>query len=254
MKRHLSFKLAFVILIVCTVHTYAWSKKFQEEFHQTYPLSATGTVELDNVNGNVRIQVWERNEVQVDAVKYASTQEALEDTKIVVDARSNTIRIKTDYPSSKWWGRGNESSVEYTISVPRNADLDEISLVNGDLQIDSSAGSVSASTVNGTLTANDLSGETSLSTVNGTLQVGFSQLNASKVSLSSVNGTMQLKLPSNADARISASTVNGGISNDFGLEVDKHQWVGKDMKGVLGSGKTHIDLSTVNGKISIVKN
>lgn len=254
MKRYASFKLAFVILIAVAFQASAWSRKYQEEFHKTYPLSATGRVQLDNLNGDVRIQVWDRNEVQVDAIKYAFSQEALEETEIVVNSKSNEIQIKTDYPDSKWWGNNSNSSVDYTISIPRNAELDDVSLVNGNLEIHSAGGAVTASTVNGTLTAQDLSGETKLSTVNGTLNVAFTELNASKISLSSVNGTVQLKLPSNADANINASTVNGGIANDFGLEVDKHQWVGKDLSGMIGSGKTRIDLSSVNGKISILKN
>jgi hypothetical protein len=42
-----------------------------EEFHQTYPLSATGRVALSNINGSVKISAWDRNEVKVDAVKRA---------------------------------------------------------------------------------------------------------------------------------------------------------------------------------------
>lgn len=254
MRKYASFKLAFIVLIAVAFQASAWSKKYQEEFHKTYPLTATGRVQLDNINGDVRIQVWDRNEVQVDAIKYASSQEALEDIEIVINSESNEIQIKTDYPDSKWFGNNDNTSVDYTISIPRNAEVDDINLVNGNLEIKSAGGAVTASTVNGTLTAQDLSGETKLSTVNGTMDVAYTQLNASKISLSSVNGTLQLKLPSNADAKIEASTVNGGISNDFGLEADKHRWVGSDLSGVIGSGKTRIDLSSVNGKISILKN
>ena len=42
-----------------------------EEFHQTYPLSATGRVSLGNINGGVKIKVWDRAAVQVDAIKKA---------------------------------------------------------------------------------------------------------------------------------------------------------------------------------------
>jgi DUF4097 and DUF4098 domain-containing protein YvlB len=253
MKKYIYYWISVLFMLAVASNATAWSKKYQEEFHKTYPLSATGQVEVSNVNGDVIIQVWDRNEVQVDAIKYASSKDALEETEIVISSKTDEIRIKTEFPSSKFWGNNHESSVDYTISVPKNADLNDISLVNGNLEINNAGGTVNASTVNGALVAKDLSGETKLSTVNGTMDVDFSQLNVSKVSLSSVNGEVQLKLPSNADAKISASTVNGGISNEFGLEIDKHRWVGADLSGVIGSGHTRIDLNSVNGKIAILK-
>src|SRR5258708_30954038 len=50
----------------------------REEFHQTYPLSANGRVTVENLNGSVRIAVWDRNEVKVDAVKRAYRRERLD--------------------------------------------------------------------------------------------------------------------------------------------------------------------------------
>ena len=49
-----------------------------EEFHHTYPLSASGRIELQNINGAVHIAVWDQNEVKVDAVKRADIRRALE--------------------------------------------------------------------------------------------------------------------------------------------------------------------------------
>jgi len=46
----------------------------RQEFHQTYPFSATGRVSVENLNGEVKINVWDRNEVQVDAFKRAFKQ------------------------------------------------------------------------------------------------------------------------------------------------------------------------------------
>jgi hypothetical protein len=57
-----------------------------EEFHQTYPLSPGGRIELKNISGAVHITGWDRNEVKVDAIKYANSQERLDDAKIRIDA------------------------------------------------------------------------------------------------------------------------------------------------------------------------
>ena len=58
-------------------------------------------------------------------------------------------------------------------------------------------------------------------------------------------------MPSDVKAELEASTVHGPISNDFGLQVHTHQWVGHDLHGELGGGGTRIKLSNINGTIAI---
>src|SRR5579862_763814 len=105
-----------------------------EEFHQTYAITSDGRVELDNINGDVHISSWDRNEVKVDAVKYADTKEKLEEAKIEVDSGKDYLSIRTKYRENEHWGwHNNPASVEYTLTVPRNIHLDEIKLINGEL-------------------------------------------------------------------------------------------------------------------------
>ena len=53
----------------CTASAAQPGEELREEFHQTYPLSATGRVSLENINGGVQIKVWDRAALQLDAVK-----------------------------------------------------------------------------------------------------------------------------------------------------------------------------------------
>ncbi len=69
-----------------------------EEFHRTVPLSANGRVSLDNINGNVTITGWDRNEVQIDAVKKARDQERLNEARIEVETSGDSVHIRTKYP------------------------------------------------------------------------------------------------------------------------------------------------------------
>ncbi len=230
--------------------------RYTEEFHQTYPLAAGGRVELDNVNGAVHITGWDQNEVKVDAVKSAGTKERLDDAQIVVEAGSGYIAIRTKYRdhASSWnhGGWDNPACVEYTLMVPRTAQLDEIKLVNGALDIHGIAGEVRASSVNGRTTAEGLQGRVKLSTVNGRMEVQIDRLADSPIELSSVNGSIELTLPSDAKAELEASTVSGGIDDDLGLHVRHHRYVGHDLRGELGGGGgTRIRLSNVNGHIEI---
>lgn len=226
-----------------------------EEFHQTYALTPDGRVELDNINGAVHISSWDRNEVKVDAVKYADTKERLDEAKIEIDSGKDYLAIRTKYRDHdlnfNWGSHNNPAGVEYTLTVPRSVRLDEIKLINGSLDVAGVSGEVHASCINGRLEAHDLAGRTHLSTVNGRLEAGFEQLTGNWVELSSVNGSVALTIPSDSQAEIEASTVSGGISNDLGLHVNHHRFVGHDLRGELGNGGTHIKLGDVNGRIEI---
>jgi DUF4097 and DUF4098 domain-containing protein YvlB len=242
-----------VMLNVALAH--AWDDDntgVREEFHQTYPLAANGRVDLENINGAVHISVWDQNQVKVDAIKRAEDDELLKDIEIHVNARPDSISIETHYRDRDytWHSRHNAGSVEYTLTVPRTARLDEIKLINGSLDVAGVAGEVRASCINGTLNAHGLGGRAKLETINGTLKAEFEHV-ANPIDLSSVNGSVHLTLPSDAKASIEASTVHGGIDNDFGLHTINHRWVGHDLRGELGGGGTEIRLHNVNGPIDV---
>jgi hypothetical protein len=226
-----------------------------EEFHQTYALAPDGRIELDNINGAVHISGWDRNEVKVDAVKYADTKERLDEATIEVDSGKDYLSVRTKYRDHdhtwNWGSHNNPASVEYTLTVPRTARLDEIKLINGALDVSGVSGEVRASCINGRLEARDLAGQARLSTINGRLDARFGQLAGHEVDLSSVNGEVELTIPSDSKAEVEASTVSGGIENDFGLHVNHHRFVGHDLRGELGNGGTHIRLQNVNGRIEI---
>ena len=231
----------------------------REEFHQTYPLSPTGRVSFENLNGGVQIKVWDRAEIQVDAVKKAYRRERLAEARIDINASQDNIRIKTEYPD---WNQSfhkddrrwdNPAIIDYTLTVPRKANLESIELVNGSIDIDGAEGSVRASSINGRLNARGLQGDTKLSTINGQLQATFSQLDESKpIFLDSVNGQVTLIIPSDSNVSVRASTVHGSITNDFGITVRHGEYVGHDLNGQIGTGGARIKLSNVNGAIRIL--
>jgi DUF4097 and DUF4098 domain-containing protein YvlB len=230
----------------------------REEFHQTYSLSPTGRVSLENINGDVQIKAWDRPAVQVDAIKKAYRKDRLTEATIEVNATEENIRIKTEYPDGPQnfrSGQGrydNPATVDYTLTVPRKAMLESIELVNGSCDIDGVEGNVKASSINGRLNARGLLGEARLSTINGALNATFNQLDESKsISLGSVNGSVTLVIPSNSNASVKAGTVHGGISSDFALKVKHGEYVGHSMDGQIGTGGPRIKLGNVNGGIRV---
>jgi len=220
-----------------------------QDFHRTVPLSANGTISLSNINGDVEITGWAKNEVQIDAVKSARDQGRLNDITIEVNATSSSVEISTRYPQHLF--NNNPGAVHYILHVPQNARIDQVKLVNGSLTVQKISGEVNADLVNGKIRASDLEGTADMATVNGTLDADYTSLNNVKsIELKSVNGAVNLLLPQSPNADVSASVVNGSISTDFPLTV-KGRFVGKSVSGTLGSGGVQIKLENVNGSIHV---
>ena len=243
------FSVSLLAALLATAFAMTASAQVTEEFHRTVPLSANGRIALDNINGNVTIAGWERNEVQIDAVKKASNQQKLDEARIEVDGSGDSVHIRTRYPEGRT--NNNPATVTYQLRVPRVARLDSISLVNGSLDVSQVSGDIKADLVNGKANAHDLAGRAELSSVNGTINAYYRTLdNVTGIELKSVNGSVRLGLPSSPNADVRVSTVNGGITTDFPLQV-QGKFMGRHLDGKLGNGGTRIEISNVNGSVHI---
>ncbi len=244
--------LTLVLLVLFLAGSAA--ARMNREDVQTFPLAADGRLSLENVNGDVTIEAWDRDEVSVETLIHAETQESLDEVEVAIDAAADSIRIETVYPERRH-RRHNAASVDYTIRMPRGARIDGLELVNGSLTLSGVAGGVRAELVNGRATATELGGDVEIETVNGSLEVSLTVLGAGQsIALESVNGPLELQIPAHADAEIEAETVHGRIRNDFGLEEERGRYVGSSLRGTLGRGGARVELENVNGSITLRAN
>jgi len=252
-----SISIAVAMLVFIFPPNAFAKSEIKEELHKSFNLHSDGRVTLENVNGNVHIETWDRAEVKVDAVKSGKEQEEMDAVSIDIKSEEDRIQIKTKYPQEHGRGkkRGDSVRVDYHLTVPRNAVLKQISAVNGDLEIEGVGGEITASTVNGKLTAKSLRNAANLSSVNGPIAAEFVELKKSDhVSLETVNGKLSLSLPDKANADIAATSVNGSITSEQDIAEKKHFPVGRELKGRIGDGGAQIKLSSVNGGIKIMRN
>src|ERR1700732_5463758 len=106
--------LALILSAVFAVPSFAITK----EFNQTYPLQPGGSFELQNVNGAVDVQGWDRDTIEIRAVKTAKHNEAdLALVSIDVDAKPGAVSVSTRYPQNE----GVEGAVENTVRVPHRS-------------------------------------------------------------------------------------------------------------------------------------
>ena len=226
-----------------------------KEIRETYPIDPDGTISVDNINGDIEISGWDRDEVELHAIVKARKEEHLDRIEIDISATSSRFSVETDYEKqSGWWGNNSNNSGEgtYILQVPRNAQLRSVESVNGAIEVIGVAGSMNLSTVNGDIEASGLTGDAEIDTVNGSIEVQFDKMNDRQdVVLDSVNGSIRVDLPENASARLDASTVHGRISSNLDLEVEKGRFVGSDLRDVVGGGDATISMENVNGSIRI---
>lgn len=214
-------------------------------------MDANGTFSVKNVNGNVTVEGWDRNELQIDAVKTGRTEEKLREARIVVMGSGHIVDVETKYPHNS----NNSASVSYTIKLPRNATLRAVESVNGTVTVNGVQGRIKASTVNGNVEVWSAVSEIDVETVNGSVKASLVGPAVKRAKLSTVNGSAAVQMPANANARIKASTVNGSIHSDLAVAVERPKYgPGANVNANLNSGGETVELESVNGSIYLHKN
>ena len=252
MKLHLAATalLAFVAATLARADDYA----FKEPFSQTAPFNATGSLSLANVNGNVEIRTWDKNQILVEGEKSAKTDEELKQIEFTIGLTDKHAGIKVDLPKrSGWWVFGNtiRASVRFIITVPATASIEQLQTVNSALKIEGLRGSIDAKSVNGAILATGLGGDVRLSTVNGAIDASFAVIAPQqKLSFNTVNGSITVGLPKDAGVTLQGSVVNGRISCDFPITLGDGGH-GRTLSGTVGDGRASLRAETVNGSIAI---
>ena len=225
----------------------AWA--VDEVFQQTYPLQAGGTFLLTNVNGSVQISGWDRNEVEVHAVKTAlGAQRDLARVRVDVLATPNRVAVETRYPQDD----GVEVYVEYRIRVPRRVQLERVATVNGLVRVANVEATGDLRAVNGNVDVFDCSGRLSAHTTNGNLRLEMRRLDDGEpVVLETINGTILLALPAGSNAELDVRTINGDFRSELPLSLQGASPL-QAFRGQIGQGGSRIQIRTVNGGIRVV--
>jgi hypothetical protein len=221
-------------------------------FVQTYPLAAGGSFRLENINGSVRVEGWERDEVEVRALKTSVADPRDADrVKIDVCSQPNAIEIHTRYPE----GTGVEVAVEYVVHVPYRVLLGSVETVNGSVVVRGVDGGGELRSVNGDVEVLDSAGRFSAKTTNGNLHVQLRQLiDGDPMNIETVNGSVVLGLPSNAHANLKILSMNGDFSSELPVTSTAGSPTARAFRARLGQGTGggEISVRTVNGGIRLV--
>lgn len=240
--------LAFVLLagLFCVSPAFAAN----ETFKKTYPLPRGGSFLLENVNGSVQVEGWDRDEVEVRAVKTAESDPRDVDlVKIDVCTEPGQVRVRTRYPK----GEGVEVAVEYHVRVPNHVLLGSIETVNGSVTVRGIEGAGELRSVNGNVEVLDSAGRFSVKTTNGDLRLELRQLlDGGPMNIETVNGSVVLGLPSDARANLKVLNMNGEFYSELPVTSTVGSPAARAFRARLGTGGGDISVRTVNGGIRLL--
>lgn len=248
------FTLSLVVSARMFAHDYG--PEVTEKFSKTYPLSASGTVDIANMNGSVQVEAWDKNEVSLEAEKFSREADGLKRIEIVVDSSNDRLVIKTKHhrnEDSPWWSKdrwSNNGGVRYKLKVPAALAAFRADVMNSNVTIDGVRGDVRIKSMNGRINATGLTGDAELGTMNGAITATFASIKSGQsIRLDTMNGSCQVNVPRDASASLRASSMNGSISCDLPITVEKSSR--HTLRGLIGQGGASITLHSMNGGLSL---
>ena len=249
---HHTLSLRFLTVLAASLALVAGAAaKSTEKIEQTYPLNPDGAVSLSNVNGDVQIEAWERNEVSLYAEKIASSDDGLALIDVRIEHTPAHLNIKVEHQKKfKFWTMLNRSEVRFKLRVPTGATLKKVDVVNSDVTVRGVRGHVNLDSVNGSIEASGLASGGRFETVNGSIHAAFEKVSAGdKISLDTVNGGCSVTLPADAAFNLDADSVNGSITCDYPITIGKSGR--RHLAGSVNGGGAKVSLDSVNGSLRI---
>jgi DUF4097 and DUF4098 domain-containing protein YvlB len=149
-------------------------------------------LELSNFEGDIRVRVWDRRAVHVEA--------DYERGEVVRVARRGAVLSISSYSRG-----GPPGAVDYQITVPAGMPV-SLKGVHASVVIEGLRGDVAVTTVNGEIALQGGAGLVSLSSIMGPITVSGAR---GRLHVNSVNGEIRL---SGIDGSILAETINGAIA------------------------------------------
>jgi hypothetical protein len=247
LRRSVRFAVLFILALAAASAPAGLA--ITKEFNQTYPLQPGGSFELQNVNGTVDVQGWDRDTIEIHAVKTAKHKESdLDLVSIDVDAKPGVVSVTTRYPQNE----GVEVAVEYTVRVPHCAHVEHLGTVNGTLRISGIERVEDLRTVNGNIEVFEAGGSVHARTTNGNVHLELLHVQDKDGAIAeTTNGSLLLAVPADTHADLETKCLNGNFSSELPVAFES-TLKPREMHGKLGRGGAPIRLHTVNGGIRLV--
>jgi len=259
-----SLRAAALFLFLFT--SIASASEFSRTEVKTFNISRGGKVSVENVNGTIRVESWNSDQVSLQITKTVRAGDS-EDAEeyfgkvwVEIETGSNYVKVRTHYSHEDGWGildwifhgGSGRANIDYVLKVPSSVKVDA-GTTNGNVDVHDVSGYVKVSSTNGHLSLEGVGGFVEGSTTNGGITASLSSSNKfEELRLHTTNGSIKVYFPEEINADIHAHTTNGSIRSEFPITVEGG-FLSKSIDGKINDGGNEIDLSTTNGSIELNK-
>jgi DUF4097 and DUF4098 domain-containing protein YvlB len=244
-KNHLGITVAALMAVV--IFSVAG---LAQDFHRAYKVPANGSIRIRTVSGEVKIQGYDGPNVVVEGFKIGRDRDRVD---IVDTSGADHVDVGVYYPESG----SNSASVSFQVQVPRSVsyNFETIRSVSGNVYLTDVTGQVRAVSVSGSVEVKNVSGLVSATSTSGNVDVYIKKIEGSgDMRFSSISGNVSVRAPVDLNANVEMNTLSGSLTTDFPLDVhDRRYAPGRSARGRLGAGTCSIRITSVSGRVSLIR-
>ena len=238
----------------------AGHRVLEEVSEKVYTVEPDANISIHNQDGAILVYGSNVNELRVQSLKRAYSQERLNQIAIDVSTKPGAVSITANVsPQQKWAFSDHSGTIDCTIVVPATASISALDLNAGELLLDSMHGKeVHARVSDGRIFARNCFTNLDFTMNRGTLTLAYDWWEKEKFSAQANvgQGNTWVFLPSEAGFHLLARTANGKIANDFNNVPLTTNSSGREMKIdqiINGGGSPTIRIRVDKGNIKIAE-
>lgn len=233
-----------------------------KNFSYSVPVSQASsyyTLQVANVNGPVTLLPWGQTSILINGTITArGLGSSTSQVSLVESNTTGNIMFQAQFPNNAVFLISQTYSVTINIFVPLSVRIAKlvVNSVNGQVQANSlNVTGASLSSQNGNIGFTCSSCGTGgfwAQTINGNVAGSFSMpIVAGNYTMSSQNGNVQMTVPSSSSFKLTASLVNGNLVPLNITLNNQTRTSTTQIMATVGAGTGNVNLSTVNGQITI---
>jgi hypothetical protein len=246
--------------------------------------AAHKSIEIDNVFGSIEVVGGASEQVQlvVDKTTRAESKDALalanKEVTLDITQPDGRLKLYVDGPfrcqcedgcrnSRQREDEGYIVKMDFELHVPSNIDIKLKTVNEGRVIVRNVTGNFIARNVNGDIELDSMAGSGIAHTVNGPVKVSFRENPRENSSFQSVNGNIDLLFARGLSADFRFKTFNGGVYSDFPVTTMPARAMTEDRRGGkivfhtdrftagrVNAGGPEIKIENLNGDIRILEN
>ncbi len=239
-------------------HLNLWTSKKEEVITHEQTLTPESEISISNTRGDINIKTWNKPKILIEATKVGTTEE-LKLTKIETLYTKKGAHIKTVPLKAERF-----CTVNYTLIVPANAILTDISTEKGNITVKNVSTPSRICNQYGNISLLDITNSVQASTKFGHISIQTREIKAgSKIVAMTERGNIKLQVPTKADAQLYAKTNKGTVTSECPVTLEPRTMklcqsslsaLKRDVRGAIGNGGTSvINLHTTRGNVKVLE-